>query len=177
MNEHCNNSTEVIDVVPNELWLNDSWCMYFHDPYDDNWNRCGYVRIGSISKVDEFWTMYSLLEDELHKGMFFLMREHIFPTWNDEENKDGGFLSIKVLKNKVKTFCENMFIDLINETLLINEKIEDNWSLINGVSISPKKHFCIIKIWLKDKCISDSDFFNIEKEYYGDIIYKDNTCV
>lgn len=156
-----------------EIWLNDVWAFYFHDPYDDNWEKDGYTNICTLSNIKEFWTMYNLVSPNLHKGMFFLMREHIFPTWNDEENKNGGFLSIKILKERAAKFCEELMANLVNESLLIEDRRE-KWNLVNGISISPKRHFCIIKIWLKNTDIQDVDCFNIPDGYYGSVIYKRN---
>jgi len=36
---------------------------------------------------------------------------------------------------------------LVGETLTNDSRL---WKLINGITISPKKSFCIIKIWLKN---------------------------
>ena len=158
-----------------DLWLNDSWSLYFHDPFDDNWSHNGYTKLFTFSNLNEFWIMYENIKDILHIGMFFVMRDHIFPKWNDDDNKDGGFLSIKILKDKVKDFCKDVLINLVNETLLKEEK-HNMADIVNGISISPKKHFCIVKIWLKNCEIQDGDFFNINPDYYGEIIFKTNTC-
>jgi hypothetical protein len=40
-----------------------------------------------------------------------------------------------------------MFYLACGESLGLNESYSAN---INGITISPKKNFCIIKIWLKD---------------------------
>ena len=168
-----NNSN--IDKIEDEIWLNDVWSLYFHDPTDDNWNKDGYIKICTLSTVQEFWTTFEIIREHIHKGMFFLMREHIFPVWNDDENKNGGFLSIKILKKKAATFCENLMINLLNETLLKHE-YKEQWFTINGVSISPKRHFCIIKVWLKNTNLQDPGLFNICSGYYGSIIFKTNTC-
>lgn len=160
-----------------EYWLNDLWTLYFHHPYNDEWERSSYTKITTISTIKEYNILYTLINEHIHQGMFFLMREHIFPKWNDNENKNGGFLSIKILKNKMRDFCNELFINLINENLLITDNNDVNtWTIINGISVSPKKHFCIVKIWLKTNEYTNPKFFNIPKEYHGEIIYKDNTC-
>jgi hypothetical protein len=158
-----------------DLFLNDSWSLYFHDPTNDNWDRSGYEKIFTLTEIDTFWMMFTKVKDVLNEGMFFLIRDHIFPKWNDDENKEGGFLSIKILKEKVKSFCEPLMLNLVNETLLKEEYYEFSGN-VNGVSISPKKNFCIVKIWLKNCDLNDSNMFNLEKDYYGDIIFKTNTC-
>ena len=161
--------------VDDEIWFNDVWSFYFHDPNDDNWDKDGYTNIGTLSNVHEFWIMFNIVRDNIHKGMFFMMREHIFPVWNDEENKNGGFMSIKILKERAAGFCEELLVNLINESLL-KEEYRSQWNVVNGISISPKRHFCIIKIWLKNTEIQDPEMFNISDGYYGNIIFKTNTC-
>ena len=159
-----------------DVWLNDVWALYFHDPYDNNWDRESYIKLFTFSNINEFWMMYTVINNILNEGMFFIMRDYIFPKWNELENKDGGFLSIKILKEKVPSFCEDILINLINETILLSD-FYDKSDLINGISISPKKHFCIIKIWLRNCELSDISKFNIKNEYYGDILFKPNTCM
>ena len=107
--------------------------------------------------------------------MFFLMRNEIFPLWDSEENKDGSSFSFKILKNDFKKYWNNLSIMVLSETFLKEEHI-DKWDNINGLSISPKKNFCIIKIWLKTKDLFNNDninkYFNMPKEYIGDVIFK-----
>lgn len=101
------------------------------------------------------------------------MREHIFPCWDDPYNINGGCLSIKVLKENMKVFWEDICVKLLGETILVDDA-KEHWSKICGVSTSPKKHFCIIKIWLSDDTLADKSFFNLLPIYYGDLIYKSN---
>lgn len=158
MDEHC---------------LNDIWNVYFHDPYDNNWTNQSYVRIGSFSSVEEYWQNLACLKDNLHKGMFFFMRESVFPSWDSSSNIDGGCLSIKVLKDNLAAFFEDLSIKMVGETL-IKESQRDKWYVINGCSISPKKHFCIIKIWLADCSLANKEHYDILQKYHGDILYKSN---
>lgn len=156
-------------------WLNDTWSIYFHNPFDNNWDENGYIKLFTLANIREFVMMNSLLKKHTNEGMFFIMRDHIFPKWNDPENKNGGFLSIKILKDKVPVFFEKIVIDLMNETLLKPEYYHLSGN-INGVSISPKKHFCIIKVWVRNFELNDSNYFNISKDYHGTILFKTNTC-
>lgn len=156
-----------------ELFLNDTWHLYFHDPFDTNWTLESYKRISTLSSVEDFWKNMEHLKSNIHKGMFFVMREHVFPCWDDTNNITGGCLSIKILKDNVADFWEDLCMKLLGETLLKTEH-QEHWNEINGISTSPKKHFCIIKIWLKSDVIANKDFFNILPKYYGDILYKSN---
>lgn len=170
-----------------EKYLNDTWNIYFHDPFDKDWTTKSYTLLGLISSIEDFWNNIKCLcksdekfininlpENEyLTYGMFFIMREHIFPCWDDVENINGGRLSIKILKDKVFPFWIDICSKLLGETLLHPEYI-DLWNHLNGISISPKKQFCIVKIWVKDDKLGDKKYFNLINEYYGDIIYESN---
>lgn len=156
-----------------DVFLNDVWSIYFHDPNNSNWTHSSYVHLGDISSVDDFWGHHMSLKDNIHKGMFFLMREHVFPAWDDPSNLKGGCLSIKVLKDEMSKFWEDLCMKLLGETLLNPDKIHE-WSSVNGISTSPKKHFCIVKVWLQNDEISNKRFFNFMTNYYGDILYKNN---
>ena len=130
-------------VVNKEVFLNDIWSIYFHDPISDNWQSDGYIKLNDISTIQDFWTTFSLIKPHLNKGMFFFSREHIFPKWDNEYNKDGSFLSFKVLKEHIEEFSENILISILGENLLKKDFCE-KWDHINGISFSPKKNFCIV---------------------------------
>lgn len=157
-----------------ETLTNDLWCMYFHDPYNENWSLESYIRFADISSVESFWHVHNEIKDRIHCGMFFLMREHVFPCWDDEHNKNGGCLSIKVLKQDMKEFWERLCVSLLGETLLKPEVRKSHWADVNGISTSPKKHFCIIKIWLKTPSLGNKTFFEMPLNFHGDILYRSN---
>jgi hypothetical protein len=154
-------------------FLNDSWNIYFHDPYDTNWTTSSYILTGTISTIEDFSIHHRKIHDHIHQGMFFVMREYVFPMWDSEENINGGCLSIKILKENMQIFWEDLIMKLLGETLLFPEH-RDKWNCINGISTSPKKHFCIIKIWLKDDILNTKEYFDILQNYYGDILFKLN---
>lgn len=156
-----------------DIFLNDIWSIYFHDPNDQNWTHDSYINLGSISTVDDYLNHHTIYKDNIQKGMFFIMREHVFPSWDDPCNIKGGCLSIKVLKDEMYTFWEDLSIKLLGEELLV-EDMREHWDEVTGISTSPKKHFCIIKIWIKSDTLSNKKFFNLSQTYYGDIIYKSN---
>jgi hypothetical protein len=138
-----------------------------------NWTHSSYVNLGNISTVDDFWNHATQFKDHIHKGMFFLMREHVFPCWDDQANLNGGCFSIKILKDDMPMFWEDLCVKLLGETLL-NKEHADKWDIVNGISTSPKKHFCIIKIWLKSLDFTDKQCFDLLPNYYGDILFKSN---
>ena len=154
--------------------LNDIWIYYFHDPYDTDWSLNSYKNMQSISCISDFWSVHESVKQKVHLGMFFLMREHVFPCWDDPSNITGGCLSIKVLKQDMLEFWEYLSIQTLGESLLKKENVEF-WDNVNGISTSPKKHFCIVKIWLKnDVPCSNVNFLTIPETYHGGILYKSN---
>lgn len=154
-------------------FMNDLWTIYFHDPFDSDWTVNSYKRLGNVSNVEEFWEHHKCYIERVHQGMFFIMREHVFPCWDDPNNINGGCLSIKVLKENMHQFWEDICIKLMGETLLMPEHRHE-WDKITGISTSPKKHFCIIKIWLSGDTLNDKKYFDILQMYYGDLIFKLN---
>ena len=54
------------------------------------------------------------------------------------------FASAKVLKPKSQEFMEHTLVRMLSNTL--HETLFSE--MIRGVSISPKKHFCIVKAWI-----------------------------
>ncbi len=157
-----------------DVLLNDLWNVYFHDPSDSNWTSTSYVRLGDIASVDDYWSHASCWNNNITKGMFFVMRDGIFPCWDDAENIDGGCLSIKILKDVMPEFWQECTMRLVGETLVKDEYRDKFWNIVNGISTSPKKHFCIIKIWLRSTTFTDINCFDIPCKNHGDIIYKSN---
>ena len=37
-----------------DVFLNDCWSIYFHDPYDINWDDKSYKMLGQISTVKDY---------------------------------------------------------------------------------------------------------------------------
>ena len=124
------------------MYLNDIWSFYFHDPYNTNWNIDSFKFITNISNIDDFITLFECYKDILSKGMFFFMREHILPIWEDEFNKNGVCFSYKLYnENFVEKFFEILAF-LLGENLGVNNEISLN---INGISICPKKIIILLE--------------------------------
>tara|TARA_X000000950_G_C13778642_1_gene604121 strand:+ start:212 stop:718 length:507 start_codon:yes stop_codon:yes gene_type:complete len=134
--------------VVNFHLLSDKWVLFAHLPHDTNWSLNSYKKIQSFKTVEDVLDVYNVLPDKLIKNcMLFLMKDGINPTWEDKNNKDGGSFSFKIeTKNIMKVWNEISFL-LLGSTL---SKDENMLKHINGITISPKKSFNILKIWLKD---------------------------
>lgn len=156
------------------LYLNDTWSCYFHDPLDEDWRNESYLKLSDISSAEDYWAYQHLLGDNLGKGMFFIMREHIFPCWDDPSNINGGCLSIKIPKHEMISFWEQLSARLLSERLLRPEHRSKFWNAVNGISTSPKRNFCILKIWVGVPDLQDINFFELPNNYSGEVIYKTN---
>jgi hypothetical protein len=129
--------------------LNDKWVLFHHLPSNKNWSLSGYTIImDNIDTVEKAIAINEIIPDKMIKfSMLFLMRSGIPPLWEDPNNKLGGCFSYKVINKYVEQVWKQMFYLACGESLGLNESYSAN---INGITISPKKNFCIIKIWLKD---------------------------
>jgi len=135
--------------------LNDKWVLYHHLPCEKDWTMSGYTTIcDEIDSIEKVKSIYSSLTENIVKfSMLFFMRDAVTPLWEDENNKNGGCFSYKVINKHVMQVWRDMMYLTSGETLGLNKKYNEN---INGITISPKKNFCIIKIWLKSPEYQDS---------------------
>jgi hypothetical protein len=129
--------------------LKDKWVLYNHLPSERDWTLSGYsVILDDIDTVENTIAINRSLTDNIVKySMIFFMRKGITPMWEDEKNKSGGCFSYKVINKHVIQVWRHMMYMVAGETLGLRNDYND---CINGITISPKKNFCIIKIWLKD---------------------------
>jgi hypothetical protein len=84
--------------------------------------------------------------------MLFVMRAGITPMWEDPKNRNGGCFSYKVGNKNVPEVWKHLFYYLCGESIC--DKSE-HCTHVNGITISPKKNFCIIKIWLSNTNLQD----------------------
>tara|TARA_Y100000389_G_scaffold204963_1_gene261305 strand:- start:849 stop:1337 length:489 start_codon:yes stop_codon:yes gene_type:complete len=155
--------------MENSLYFNDLWSLYFHDPNENDWSIQSYIFISNISSLDKFCIIFKFFKDYWTKGMFFIMREYVTPRWEDENNIHGGCFSIKVLPDELEKVWFDISASVLGESLAVNEEHSLN---INGISISPKKNYYIIRIWCKDDSITKREFYNIPLLKKTTILYK-----
>jgi len=136
--------------------LNDKWVLYHHLPSDKNWTLSAYTIImDDIDHVDKVISINETISDTIVKlTMLFLMRKGVSPLWEDPSNINGGCFSYKVVNKYVYDVWKSMVYSLCGGTLCVDNK---NSCFINGITISPKKNFCIIKIWLNTNKIQDPE--------------------
>jgi hypothetical protein len=139
--------------------LFDKWVLWAHLPHDTDWSIKSYKPIMEIITVEDILALYAALPEKLVKNcMLFLMRKGISPTWEDPKNRKGGCFSFKISNKVVFKTWSNLSFTLVGETLSSNKALLKN---ITGITISPKKSFCIIKIWLSDCKVQNPNLLTI----------------
>jgi hypothetical protein len=136
--------------------LNNDWSCWIHYQNDNEWTLESYKHIAKFSYLKEI-TLFieNLHESIIKKTMVFFMKDAILPLWETEDNIDGGCFSYKISNNNIVAIFKILLYKIVGNTLINDENISAN---INGISISPKKNFCIIKIWMKKKdCFDNFD--------------------
>ena len=143
------------------------WDLYYHLPHDKNWDLSSYKTIMSkIGTVEDAISLNERLPENVIKySMLFAMRTGITPLWEDPKNRNGGCFSFKVINKQVYEVWKALFYALCGETLCVNK---ENNKHVNGITISPKRSFCIIKIWLNECSLQDPeaiiDIPNLQKQ-------------
>ena len=132
--------------------LSDKWSLYAHLPHDTDWSINSYKQILEFNYLEHGITLFEAIPEKMTQNcMLFLMKNDIKPTWEDPENRNGGSFSFKVAIHDVHECWRDLCYLIIGESITNDKDFLKN---INGVTISPKRNFCIIKIWTKDSGIS-----------------------
>jgi hypothetical protein len=126
--------------------LHDKWVLWTHLPYEQDWTKESYKEIMSFHTVEEaIGLLEAISPNLLINCMIFVMRQGITPLWEDSKNINGGCFSYKVDNRYVPEVWKDLIYSLIGETLAVHASTQES---ITGVTVSPKKKFCIVKIWL-----------------------------
>ena len=134
--------------------LSDGWILWAHLPHDTDWGLKSYMKIYEFNTVEQAITITETLPPVLVTNcMLFLMRKGINPIWEDERNRNGGCFSYKIPNKDVPDAWKQLSYSLVGETMSDNKKLLPH---INGITISPKKNFCIIKVWLANCSFQDA---------------------
>tara|TARA_Y100000389_G_C17373378_1_gene470279 strand:- start:562 stop:1062 length:501 start_codon:yes stop_codon:yes gene_type:complete len=140
--------------------LKSSWTFWYHENDTKDWSRNSYKKIQNVNTAEEFWGIYKLFTEEtITNGMFFIMKDDIFPDWKSGKNRNGGFWSVKIdyrymleKDTNIIKILKEWVLHLIDESLIEN----DDRICVHGISISPKNTHCVLKVWMGDKTLVSS---------------------
>ena len=147
-----------------------TWVLWYHDPNNADYSLASYIKIGSLTTPEEFWTLVEAISLEAwNSGMFFLMRDGFRPLWDAPENDKGGAWSKKVDASDTHTVFVDCMVHCLAEKMLKNHN-----DVIAGATLSPKGNFHIIKIWNTTTSVSDRRLFSpsLKMKLGDDIAYK-----
>jgi hypothetical protein len=131
-----------------ESLLENRWSLWSHYPQDDDWTTKSYDKIYEFTDVESTIAITETLPEGMIKNcMLFLMKDDILPIWEHEKNRNGGCFSYKVNNKFIVDVWKELTYVLVGRSIS-----EDNKFLnaVSGITISPKKNFCIIKIWMEN---------------------------
>lgn len=147
--ETMNSSSENPNLQSNKTHLlSNEWVLWGHLPHDADWSIASYIKIATFKHLEDAILITEGLPPALVENcMLFLMKKGITPTWEDPKNRTGGFFSYKVISKNVLKCWKDLTYVIVGDTVSKNNDFVNN---VTGITISPKKHFCIIKIWMTD---------------------------
>lgn len=123
--------------------LTDEWYLWYHSSKNSSWKNESYKKIYKLENLYDIKFINSLDYDYLKVGMYFIMKNQIFPTWEHPDNRMGATISYKVYDAIALEKWNYIMNGIITNTIYISN------NTINGASIVPKKKYYIIKIWVK----------------------------
>ena len=125
--------------------LSDKWVLWAHLPHDTSWTLESYKKILGFNALEDIIALNQHISDSVIKNcMLFLMKNDVTPLWEDDKNIKGGCFSFKVNNNNVVSAWKRIVYCIVGNTITLDTTLLSN---ITGITISPKKSFCIIKIW------------------------------
>ena len=104
-------------------------------------------KLAEFETLEDFWAIFQYLKkpDDCKQAIEFqLFKSPIKPMWEDENNKDGGKIALKLRKEYSNLVWEELVFAFIGGYFA--KEIKDE---INGLVINCKKDFNTLQIWIK----------------------------
>lgn len=127
--------------------LKHKWILWAHLPQEPDWTSVkSYNKICKFNAVEDAIAITESLPEQLVKNcMLFLMKDGITPMWEDPKNRNGGYFSYKVSNKNVFEVWRDLTYVIVGETVSTHSSFVNS---VAGITVSPKKNFCIVKIWM-----------------------------
>jgi hypothetical protein len=126
--------------------LSDRWTLWAHLPHNTDWSLKSYIPISTFSTIEETIAVTESLPAPLVENcMLFMMRQGVNPIWEDPKNRNGGCFSYKVSNKNVAKAWTDLTYRIVGGSISNGAAFVKS---VTGITISPKKNFCIIKIWM-----------------------------
>jgi len=127
--------------------LQQKWILWAHLPKETSWSIDSYIEVCHLSTAEDIVAVFKILPHELIQNcMLFLMKEGVKPMWEDPHNCNGGSFSYKISNKFVGDVMKLLAYHVCGTSLVTgNNEFNDD---ITGITISPKKQFCVMKVWM-----------------------------
>ena len=151
-----------------------SWSVYFHEPEEKAMTSDSYKRLQTVSSWEALGSLLREIgANRITNGLLRAMKGDFSPLWENNANIRGGSYCLKVSRrNSLEVFQRYL------AAAALGLCAKDSTNEIVGVTISPKKGFCIIKIWnlnAKAHC-SPADIKLLHEEIKeSEILYRKHT--
>jgi hypothetical protein len=130
------------------------WTLWYHDPDCQDYSLASYSQVGEVGTPAQFWTIVnSIPKDAWENGMFFFMKKGVRPTWDSPENEKGGAWSKKIEASDTHEVFVDLMVHCVTGKLLQSHK-----EILQGITVSPKGAFHIVKIWNSNASQNDRKF-------------------
>ena len=137
---------------PEEMNLKSRWVLWTHAVKNNDWSVSSYNQLLVLNTVaDVLRLAYSFPKLDLRNHQYFVMKSGITPTWEDPANRLGG---VCTFKTEITPMSQPKLLSVVpvwNFLLkkMAGETLHEDMVDINGLSISPKNNWAIVKIWNK----------------------------
>jgi translation initiation factor 4E len=145
-----------------EKKLENKFVFWYHiinnTPSDQDY-KAQIKKLAQFDTLENFWAIFQYLKkpDDIKQPIEFqLFKEGIAPMWEDDQNKNGGRIALKLRKEYSNLVWEELVFAFIGGYFA--KEIKDE---INGLVINCKKDFNTLQIWTKS--FSDDVTSGIEK--------------
>ena len=104
-------------------------------------------KLAEFDTLEDFWAIFQYLKkpDDCKQAIEFqLFKNNIKPMWEDENNKNGGRIALKLRKEFSNLVWEELVFAFIGG--YFDKEIKNE---INGLVINCKKDFNTLQIWIK----------------------------
>ena len=122
------------------------WYHIINTSYDQDY-KAQIKKLAQFETLEDFWAIFQYLKkpDDCKQPIEFqLFKEGIAPMWEDENNKNGGRIALKLRKEFSNLVWEELVFAFIGGYFA--KEIKDE---INGLVINCKKDFNTLQIWTK----------------------------
>lgn len=141
--------------------LENKWVLWCHLPHDTDWaSITSYKKICDFSYIEDVISINNIIPEQIiNSCCFFIMKKGITPMWEDKNNRNGGCFSYRITNKHVYQTWKELSFVLTGETISNNNNFVSN---VTGISISPKKNFCVMKVWMRNCDFQNPDLITNE---------------